>query len=133
MPPGASGRGGCRPDRAEASSHGALAGSGGGGTGTVQERLRGDPVGRSGTIAVASLIHVYRRFVSPLLAPSCRYVPTCSSFALEAVERYGPARGLWLAGARVLRCNPFHAGGYDPVPDLPGSRGAAGCDKEGTR
>ena len=56
----------------------------------------------------------YRRFVSPLLAPRCRYEPSCSAYAVQAIERYGILRGLVLAGWRILRCNPFSHGGYDP-------------------
>jgi uncharacterized protein len=77
------------------------------------------------------LIRAYRRFVSPLMAPSCRYTPTCSMFALEAVERYGALRGTWLAAGRLLRCNPFHAGGYDPVPERHAAR--ADDHEEGLR
>ncbi len=58
----------------------------------------------------------YQRYVSPMTRPSCRYLPTCSQYAVEAVSRYGAAKGAWLAGKRVLRCHPLHAGGYDPVP-----------------
>ena len=62
------------------------------------------------------LIDVYRRYISPLKSPCCRYIPTCSEYAMIAIERYGAARGGWLALKRILRCHPFHQGGYDPVP-----------------
>ena len=62
------------------------------------------------------LIRGYKRFISPLLPPSCRYIPTCSEYALEAIEKYGALKGGWLAIKRILRCHPFHPGGYDPVP-----------------
>ena len=61
-------------------------------------------------------IRFYRRNISPLRKPCCRYIPTCSEYALEAVEKYGPWKGSWLALRRLLRCHPFHKGGYDPVP-----------------
>jgi len=57
----------------------------------------------------------YKRFVSPLLPPACRFAPTCSEYAAEAVEKHGVARGLGLALWRLLRCHPFSRGGYDPV------------------
>ncbi len=61
-------------------------------------------------------IRFYKEAISPHLPSSCRYTPTCSSYAYQAVEKYGPLKGLWLAVKRILRCHPFHPGGYDPVP-----------------
>ena len=61
-------------------------------------------------------IRFYRKGISPLTPPSCRFHPTCSAYALEAIQRYGPARGSWLAVRRLLRCQPFCKGGHDPVP-----------------
>jgi putative membrane protein insertion efficiency factor len=58
----------------------------------------------------------YQVSISPLLPASCRYHPSCSNYAIEAFERHGAVRGSWLAARRILRCNPFGAGGYDPVP-----------------
>jgi len=62
------------------------------------------------------LIQFYRAAVSPLTLPTCRYYPTCSAYAMEAIERYGARCGGWMALRRILRCHPFHPGGYDPVP-----------------
>lgn len=62
------------------------------------------------------LIRGYQRFISPMFPPSCRFTPSCSQYALEAVARYGLLRGSWLGGRRLLRCHPFHPGGFDPVP-----------------
>jgi hypothetical protein len=66
------------------------------------------------TLALWTL-RTYKRWISPLLPPSCRYVPTCSEYAMEAVESFGVLRGGLMAGWRVLRCHPFVKGGYDPV------------------
>jgi hypothetical protein len=61
-------------------------------------------------------IRLYKRFVSPLLPPACRFHPTCSVYALEALHKHGALRGLRLTVWRLLRCQPFHPGGFDPVP-----------------
>ena len=69
------------------------------------------------------LLTGYRRFVSPMLAPRCRFYPSCSAYALEAVQVHGALRGSWLAARRLSRCHPFHAGGLDPVPGRAGEPG----------
>ena len=73
---------------------------------------------KQGIIARAMMILIqwYRRYISPLLPDSCIYSPTCSEYALEAIEKYGAIKGSWLAFCRILRCNPFCHGGHDPVP-----------------
>lgn len=63
-----------------------------------------------------TLVRIYQLFISPLLPASCRYVPSCSAYALEALERHGAIKGGWLAVRRIARCHPFRPGGYDPVP-----------------
>ena len=65
---------------------------------------------------LATLIRGYQRFVSPALPPSCRFHPSCSQYALEAVTRHGALKGGWLAARRLARCHPFNPGGFDPVP-----------------
>lgn len=62
------------------------------------------------------LIRFYQRFVSPQLPSSCRFVPSCSQYTYEAIEKYGLLKGGWLGLKRLARCHPFHPGGYDPVP-----------------
>ena len=67
---------------------------------------------------VVFLLRFYKAAISPALPMACRYVPTCSEYCCEAVERFGALSGLRLGLLRLLRCHPFHAGGYDPVPDV---------------
>ena len=62
------------------------------------------------------LIRFYQKAISPYLPRCCNYIPTCSQYAVEAIEKYGALKGGYLAFRRILRCNPFHKGGYDPVP-----------------
>jgi uncharacterized protein len=69
-------------------------------------------------LVTLQMLRGYKWAISPLFPPSCRYVPTCSEYAMEAVERYGALRGLLMALWRVLRCHPFARGGYDPVVKL---------------
>jgi putative membrane protein insertion efficiency factor len=68
------------------------------------------------TAAALAILRWYKRSVSPMLPPSCRYTPTCSEYATEAIERYGLVRGTYLGTRRILSCHPFSRGGYDPVP-----------------
>ena len=70
-----------------------------------------------GARALSALIRAYQRWLSPLLGAHCRFHPTCSSYALEAVGRYGVLRGSWMGVKRIARCHPWNAGGVDPVPD----------------
>ena len=66
-------------------------------------------------LVTLQLLRAYKWTVSPFLPPACRFVPTCSEYAMEAVERYGPLRGGWMALARIMRCHPLGRSGYDPV------------------
>lgn len=72
---------------------------------------------------ILAFLAAYRRVVSPLLGPRCRFSPSCSEYAVQAVRVHGAAKGSWLAVKRVGRCHPFHPGGHDPVPP----RGAVSC------
>ncbi len=67
-------------------------------------------------LVLAAPIHLYRRMVSPLLPSACRFYPSCSTYAIEALRVHGPLRGLWLTVRRLLRCQPLHPGGIDLVP-----------------
>lgn len=78
---------------------------------------RGSGVSR----ALIAPIRFYQRFISPALPPTCRYYPSCSAYAVGALQQHGAARGLWLAVRRIGRCHPWHAGGYDPVPPRRGT------------
>lgn len=75
-------------------------------------------IARAVTRVLLLLVRGYRRLVSPVLPPACRFYPSCSAYAATALERHGPVRGLWLSARRLARCHPFHPGGVDPVPDL---------------
>jgi hypothetical protein len=66
-------------------------------------------------VVLIFLIRVYQLLISPILPPSCRFTPTCSDYTMQAIEKYGPLRGIYLGARRLLRCHPFHPGGYDPV------------------
>jgi putative membrane protein insertion efficiency factor len=63
------------------------------------------------------IVELYRAYVSPMRLPTCRFMPTCSQYAVEAIEEYGLIRGGWLAGVRLLKCGPWHKGGWDPIPE----------------
>lgn len=69
-------------------------------------------------MVLRGLIRAYQLLISPVLPPSCRFTPTCSAYAMEAVARHGAVRGSWLAARRVCRCHPWNEGGWDPVPEV---------------
>ena len=74
-------------------------------------------IGKIFCFILIGIIKFYKKFISPMKrTPSCRYIPSCSQYALEALQKYGPLKGSYLAVRRILRCNDFHEGGYDPVP-----------------
>jgi putative membrane protein insertion efficiency factor len=67
--------------------------------------------------ALVAGVRAYQRFISPVLPPACRFTPSCSAYAVTALERYGAVQGTWMALRRLARCHPWNPGGYDPVPD----------------
>ena len=73
-------------------------------------------VGQVAAWPAIALIRLYKRLISPLLGPRCRFTPTCSSYALTCLQHHGLIRGGWLAASRIARCHPFNPGGYDPPP-----------------
>jgi putative membrane protein insertion efficiency factor len=77
-------------------------------------------VSRALGLAMKLMIRAYQLLLAPVLPPSCRYYPSCSQYAAEAIDRHGPWRGSRLAVCRLLRCHPWGSGGYDPVPSEPG-------------
>ncbi len=79
------------------------------------------------------MIRGYRYIISPLLPQTCRFTPTCSSYALQAIEDHGTLRGILLSLGRIMRCHPFCQGGYDPVPPVAGSKGACQGDCDGSQ
>jgi putative membrane protein insertion efficiency factor len=85
--------------------------------GTPDGRAAGGPGDRVARAVALGLLAAYRVVIAPHLVGSCRYIPSCSRYAEEAVLRFGPWRGGWLALARLARCHPFRAGGWDPVPE----------------
>lgn len=73
-------------------------------------------IGRIVVAPLVGLVRLYQLAISPFLGRSCRFHPTCSEYAIDALKRHGPGRGLWLAIRRIGRCHPWHPGGFDPVP-----------------
>jgi putative membrane protein insertion efficiency factor len=73
--------------------------------------------GKGSAAGLVFLIQLYRHMVSPLRPPTCRFVPTCSQYAADALTEYGLIRGVWLTAARLAKCGPWHRGGWDPIPD----------------
>ena len=91
------------------------------GSGTVDTAVRADPTSEAARPSVPArpllvLVRFYRTWISPVLPPSCRFEPSCSAYALEALTVHGAVRGTWLTVRRLLRCGPWHPGGWDPVP-----------------
>lgn len=90
---------------------------------TARSPMGAFTVGRSAARALIFLIQLYRHMVSPLRPATCRFIPTCSQYAVDALDEYGLIRGTWLAAARLAKCGPWHEGGWDPIPDRPECQG----------
>ena len=82
--------------------------------------------------ALIAVLRFYQRAISPALPPRCRFYPSCSAYALEAVERHGAVRGAWFALRRLVKCAPWHPGGVDPVPEPRSGRGTADAARSST-
>lgn len=94
-------------------------------------RTRVRSVGAWTARAVIYVIQLYRHTISPLRLPTCRFTPTCSQYAVDALTEYGLVRGGWLATVRLLKCGPWHRGGWDPIPDRPAAGGHGDADVAG--
>jgi putative membrane protein insertion efficiency factor len=95
--------------------------------GTVRARGLLHTAGMAAVRVVVRLIQLYRHMVSPLRPATCRFVPTCSQYAVDALTEYGLIRGGWLAMARLAKCGPWHRGGWDPIPERPNFHDASGA------
>ena len=82
---------------------------------------------------LVALLGAYRRWVSPMFAPHCRFTPSCSAYAIEAISSYGAFRGGWLTVRRLVKCQPFFTGGYDPVPPRPVAQARSGMSAGAAR
>ena len=84
----------------------------------AEQAAGSSPARRRSLLSVPALflLRFYKRFISPMLPPMCRFEPTCSVYTMHAVEKYGVLRGVWLGARRLARCHPFNPGGWDPVP-----------------
>jgi putative membrane protein insertion efficiency factor len=90
---------------------------------SLVDRIRGARRSTVGRLIIVA-VRAYQRWISPVRPPACRFTPTCSAYAVTAIERHGAVRGGLLAARRLLRCGPWHPGGHDPVPPVVGHRGA---------
>ncbi|ORJ59427.1 membrane protein insertion efficiency factor YidD [Mycobacterium simiae] len=99
---------------------------------TVPGRQRVAGAGATIVRGLVFVIQLYRHLVSPLRPPTCRFMPTCSQYAVEALTEYGLLRGSWLAIVRLAKCGPWHRGGWDPIPERGSADGTCRVNGEGT-